>query len=67
MIRRRHRAGVDGFWDYGLPNVEHGCANVVIVDEDGAGVLACAVTAGDQLKHLQCPVSGPCRFAGEST
>lgn len=52
---------VTGFWDYGLLNEAHGCANVVEVDMDGAGVLPCATTAGDQLRHLGCPLDGPCR------
>jgi hypothetical protein len=53
---------VTGFWDYGLVNDRHGGLNVVVVDTDGAGVLACADTPGDQLKHVDsCPLDGPCR------
>lgn len=58
-------AAVTGYWDYGFYNEVAECMNVVQVDVDGAGVVPCATTAGDQLRHLGCPLSGPCDFAGE--
>lgn len=43
-----------GFWEYGSNS------SIVMVDQDGAGVIACADTPGDQLRHLGCPFDGPC-------
>lgn len=45
---------VTGFWEYDSTSA------IVVVDEAGAGVLACADVPGDQLKHLSCPLGGPC-------
>lgn len=54
---------VAGYWDYAEdPNNPMAPLHVVLVDQDGAGRLACATTPGDQLKHLQCPLDGPCAF-----
>lgn len=54
---------VVGFWDYVF---EDDGAAVVVVGTEGAGRLACATTPGDMLKHLQCPLGGPCLY-GEAT
>lgn len=43
-----------GFWDYA------GDA-IVVVDGDGAAVIECADTPGNQLIHLQCTPGGPCQ------
>lgn len=48
-----------GYWDYDSTSM------VVMVDTDGAGMIACATTHGDQLRHLGCPLEGPC--AADST
>ena len=63
---RRRAPGVE-FWDYGLYNQADQCLNVVVVGPDGAGVLPCATTGGDQLRHLGCPVDGPCMETRRST
>lgn len=54
------RAPVVGFWDY--THVDEDDPSIVVVGTDGAGRLACATTPGDMLKHLQCPLGGPCLY-----
>lgn len=61
------------FWDYGSPVLardsngevyEYLTVVVFTEDSDGTvesvGVIPCATTPGDQLRHIGCPVSGPC-------
>lgn len=61
-----HVGEVGGFWDYQAdPREPYGLMHVVVVDQDGAGRLACAQPAGGQLKHLTCPLAGPCTFEME--
>ncbi len=49
---------VVGWWDYVFDGAE--AARIVVVDMEGAGRLGCATVPGDQLKHLGCPLDGPC-------
>lgn len=58
------RAPVVGFWDYVWSDEG---ARIVQVDTDGAGRISCATTAGDMLRHLQCPIGGPCVHGGATT
>jgi len=51
---------VAGWWDYGVP-LPTGALSVVMVDERGAGRIECATEPGDQLRHLGCPLAGPCQ------
>ena len=52
-------AAIAGFWDYGV-ETPTGVMSMVVVDQDGAGRVECATEAGDQLRHLGCPLAGPC-------
>lgn len=48
-----------GFWDYVWD--PDGAPRVVVVDNQGAGVLTCATIPGNQLIHLQCSPGQPCQ------
>lgn len=56
----RRRPVVASFWDYGYDR-RGDRKYIVIIDADGANVIECADTPGNQLVHLQCPPGGPCQ------